>query len=543
VPIELLTKPMTDDNLVSGPEILVVDDRPANLTAIEAALGDFGGRVARATSGREALRHLSSGDVAVILLDVRMPELDGFETAKLIRSRPRSQHVPIIFVTAYGRADEDMLRGYALGAVDFLFKPIVPEILRAKVGVFVELQRRAAELRRQAELLREMERRDMERRLVVERQQWESEALRGENKGKDEFMAILAHELRNPLAPIVTGLELIREYGIEHEGLTRVRDSMERQVSHLRRLVDDLLDVSRISVGKISLKKERVAVGELVRQAVESVQRLIEGNRHELTLDASDSEVEVEVDPVRIVQVVSNLLTNAARYTDPGGSIRVSCARQAGDAVVRVADNGRGIAPEFMDRIFDTFVQGEGDGGGLGLGLTLVRKLVELHGGKVRAFSKGLRQGSEFIVTLPLASQAPGSRRKSAYDEPQATSSESLRIVLLDDATDARTSLQMLLEAWGYEVVSAADGNRGLEVILEQRPDVALIDIAMPGMDGYDVARRVREVLPRSVTKLIALTGFGTTEDLETASEAGFDAHLTKPASSEALRNALRSDR
>ncbi len=530
------------------PDILVVDDDPGNLAAIEAALGDLGRNLVKAASGAEALRHLLAKDFALILLDVNMPGMDGFETARVIRERPRSRHVPIIFVTAYNREDTELiLRGYSLGAVDFLFKPIVAEVLRAKAAVFVELQNRAAALQRQAEVLRAMERREHERRLDEERQVWESQALREENQRKDEFLAVLAHELRNPLSPLVTGLELIKAYNIQHDGLDRVRKSMERQVRHLIRLVDDLLDVSRISRGKINLRLEPIELGRVLHQALESVEPLVAERQHELVVELCDDDLVLYADQVRLTQVVANLLHNAARYTEPNGRIEVSCGRDGGQAVLRVADNGRGIAPQMLDRIFDIFVQEREGGGGLGLGLTLVHRLVQLHGGAVRAYSEGVDHGSEFIVRLPLmearaGASAPPPAVREDEENGDATARRPLRIVVVDDQDDVRESMQALLEGWGHRVQSAADGKSAIELIVSTRPEVAIVDIGMPGLDGYAVARRVRAELAGQSPRLVALTGYGREEDREKARRAGFDSHLTKPASPKELRRALRSD-
>jgi len=531
------------------PDILVVDDDPGNLAAIEVALGELGRNLVKARSGEEALRHLLEQDFALILLDVNMPGMDGFETARVIRERPRSRHVPIIFVTAYNREDTDLiLRGYSLGAVDFLFKPIVPEVLRAKAAVFVELQIRTAEVQRQAEMLREMERRELERRMVEERQAWEAQALREENQRKDEFLAVLAHELRNPLSPLVTGLELIKCYGIEHDGLDRVRESMERQVRHLIRLVDDLLDVSRISRGKITLRLEPVELGRVLHQALESAEPLLAERHHQLVVEQCDDELVLNGDQVRLTQVVANLIHNAARYTDPGGRIEVSCGRDAKHAVLRVADNGRGIAPQMIDRIFDIFVQEREGGGGLGLGLTLVHRLVQLHGGTVRAYSEGTGRGSEFVVRLPLLGErelaqvvttAPSQAEEVNGDTRPA---RPLRIVVIEDQDDVRDAMQALLEGWGHRVEAAADGRSGIDLILKSRPELALVDIGMPGLDGYAVARRVRAELGPQSPRLVAVTGFGREEDREKAKRAGFDTHLTKPAGPRELRRVLRSD-
>jgi two-component system, sensor histidine kinase len=539
------------DATPDGPDILVVDDDPRNLAAIEVALGDLAHHLVKAESGPDALRRLLEKDFALILLDVQMPGMDGFETARIIRQRKRSRHTPIIFVTAYSRDDTDILRGYSLGAVDFLFKPIVPEVLRAKASVFVELQQRTAEVRRQAERLRQLERQELERELAAERQTWEADLLRQESRRKDHFLAVLAHELRNPLAPIVTGLELVRQYGIEHEGLERVRESMGRQVRHLMHLVDDLLDVARISQGKVGLRKEAVELGEVVSQAVETVRGLLDERRHELEIAAPDRPLSLAADSVRLTQVVANLLNNAARHTDPGGRIRVSWTCDGGEAVLRVADNGHGIAPEVRDRIFEMFYQEQEGGMGLGLGLTLVDQLVTLHGGTVRAYSAGRGKGSEFVVRLPVEEPLPhpGSEpagAETARDESQGAADEpsahhhALTVVVVDDERDIRQALSDLLASWGHEVRVAEDGRTGVDLILELRPDVALVDLAMPGLDGFSVARQVREELGSGAPRLVAVTGFGREEDRRRTHHAGFDDHLVKPATPVDLRRVLR---
>jgi signal transduction histidine kinase len=540
---ELSKREGVGDQAAAPADILVVDDDPANLVAIEVALGSLNFNLVKARSGAEALRFLLERDFALILLDVAMPGMDGFETARIIRARERTRHVPIIFVTAFNRDDADILTGYSLGAVDFLFKPIVAEVLRAKASVFVELQQRTAEVRRQGEQLAELERRDLERRLEEERQSWEAAALREENRRKDEFLAVLAHELRNPLSPMVTGLELIKCYNLEHAGVERVRASMERQVHHLIRLVDDLLDVSRISRGKITLRREPLDLGPVLAQAVESTRPLFDERKHELTVEMCPEPLPVIGDPVRLTQVVANLLNNAGRYTDKGGKVRLSCGVDGDDAVIRVSDNGRGIPPEMLERIFDMFVQEkDGGAGGLGLGLTLVQSLVALHGGRVRAFSEGSGRGADFVVRLPIARVDLAAVTPPTEDDDLVDDGEPLRIVLVEDQEDVRDAMAALLAGWGHRVDSAPDGETGIKAILDKRPDVALIDIAMPGLDGYSVARHIRARLAAAAPRLIALTGFGREEDRERALSAGFDFHLTKPAVPRDLRRALRSN-
>jgi signal transduction histidine kinase len=565
-------------------DILVVDDNQSNLVAIEVALANLASRLVKASSGEEALRYLLHEDFAVILLDVQMPSMDGFETARLIRARQRTRHVPIIFVTGFDQQDEDVLEGYGLGAVDFLFKPIVPEVLRAKVGVFVELKRRSDEIARQAELLRQHERLELQRRLEEERQRWESDLLRRQmeeqrrlaaevarvneqlkqaDRRKDEFIAMLAHELRNPLAPIVIGIELMESYGLEDALLKRTHETMKRQVEQLTRLVDDLLDISRITSGKIELRKESVSLSAIVEQAVDVARPALEAQRHRFSIEMPDQPIRLVADTVRLVQVVANLLNNAVRYTEAGGEIRLACTRRGGEVLIRVSDNGRGIEPELLERIFDMFVQKREGGPGLGLGLTLVRRLVEMHGGTVVARSEGVGKGAEFEVRLPLGDAAVIEAPEASPDqaaEPSASQAtgqtagqtagkatgqpagKSLRIVIIDDNEDIRDMAGAILQHLGHEVQVAANGADGVDLVLRDRPDVVLVDIGMPGMDGYQVARTVRSTLPNGTPRLIAMTGFGQAQDRQRALEAGFNAHLVKPTTQERLIRVLHHD-
>jgi signal transduction histidine kinase len=563
-------------------DILVVDDSPGNLVAIEAALGDFGSRVVSASSGAEALRFLLRQDFALILLDVQMPTMDGFQTARLIRERSRSRHTPIIFITAYQRNDDDILKAYELGAVDFMFKPIVASVLRAKARVFVDLQRRTAEVARQAELIREHGRREHEREMAEERRRWEEEALRRRveeerraaaemarkaeelarmvaeleraereltrmntqlaeaDRRKDEFLAVLAHELRNPLAAIVTSLELLR-LQVAQDGdpvLRRARDAMDRQVRHLRRLIDDLLDVSRINSGKITLDRRVVEMSDVVREALNISEPLIQERSHRLNVALSEEPLILDADSVRLTQVLANLLNNAARYTSNGGNISLACERDGDDVLLRVADDGQGIPPDVIDRIFDMFVQQRSGGGGLGIGLTLVKRLVEMHGGTVTARSQGSGKGSEFAVRLPLV-QTAGDR--ISLERPSQTQLQPnvLRIVLVEDNPDIRNTLNDLLCAWGHVVFEADNGRRGVELIVRERPDVAIVDIGLPELDGYGVAEQVRRVLPEHSIRLVAMTGYGQDKDRQRALASGFDAHLVKPATGDELRRAL----
>lgn len=534
-------------------EILVVDDNPANLVAIESALGELGARVVRANSGAEALRLLLERDFALVLLDVKMPTLDGFETARLIRARKRSSHTPIIFVTAYGRDDSEVLAAYALGAVDFLFKPIVPEVLCAKASVFVELQSRTAEVERQAEQIREHERREHERALAEERSRWEANAmlrqmeqLAESDRRKDRFLALLSHELRNPIVPIMAGLELLRDrFSSEpsqvDDSMRRTRDVLDKQVHHLARLVDDLLDISRISSGKIELRKAPVPLREVVEQAVATSQPIITSHRHQLQVDLPEEPLWILGDGVRLVQVLSNLLNNAARYTPDGGQIQVRGRRHDARVEVSVIDNGRGIGTEFLSRVFEAFSQEEQrTGAGLGLGLSVVRQLVTMHEGEVMAHSDGPGRGSEFTLRLPLMAAPPAQANSNgAPANSQQNGERALSIVLIDDNEDIRELMAALLRRWGHTVEVAPDGEAGCELTLRSHPDIAFVDIGLPGMDGYGVAAQLRERLSRDRLRLVAMTGFGQESDKRRALAAGFDLHIVKPATIEVLKKAL----
>jgi signal transduction histidine kinase len=564
-------------------EILAVDDSLANLLAIEAALGEFGAHVVKTQSGADALRRLLTQDFALILLDVQMPIMDGFQTARMIRERQRNRETPIIFVTAHHREHADVLRAYELGAVDFLFKPIVPEILRAKASVLLALQRRTAEVAIQARLLREQEHQMHQRRLAEARRDWEDEMLRRQveeerraatetarraeelartvaalekvereltrtnqdlaeaDRRKDEFLAVLAHELRNPLAPLSAGLEILKLElvpGSVSERVVSTRSSMERQVRHLRRLVDELLDTSRIESGKVTLDIEVIDLREVVSQALGICRAEIDEREQRLTVNLPSEPVWVKGDPVRLTQVLANL------YTDLEGHITLDCSVDGERAVVSVTDDGQGISPEVIARIFDIFVQERTGAGGLGIGLTLVKQLVELHRGEVTAESEGLGRGSRFEVKLPLA---PAAERSTLPEEAEPareerTSERNLRVVVVDDSEDIRETMCELLSLWGHEVKTAGDGRAGLDLILEQTPDVAVVDIGLPELDGLEVARAVRASPRGQEVRLVAMTGFGQKQDRIRVVQAGFDTHLVKPARVEDLQAALMGD-
>jgi signal transduction histidine kinase/DNA-binding response OmpR family regulator len=895
-------------------DVLLVDDQPNNLIALEAILGDLGLNLVRARSGEEALMRVLDADFAVILMDVQMPGMDGFEAATLIRERDRSRHTPIIFLTAFQSTEIEVSRGYKLGAVDFLSKPVVPTMLRSKVGVFVALFRMTEQVRLQAAQLHEGQRREHESELAEEKRRWEMDRIRAEaarekeaaealmkkaeelsraaaeraraeeqvrlraaqqaivadlgqkalagldlpslldeavdqatrnlgvehgfvmqldpdggalvvrvglggeaaggritvgagtdslagftllsrepvvvpdfatetrfavsplvrelgvhsgvsvviqgeghpfgtlvvlgdrprgfsrddvhflqavanvlaatiqrksdeqalaatrdelasqladmtrlhalgarlanslelpkvleevlaavtglqgtergvlmlqdhgrdamvtaasvgftdeqldapegtvvpvpagetimavisgslvvqdarpdpvfaphlaaarlagchsvcstpllttggvligtiatyfarphqpteretrlvelyarqaaefidnarlyreireaDRHKDEFLAMLAHELRNPLAPLTNALHLLRPGELDGAEAGQVREIAERQVRHLTRLVDDLLDVSRISSGKIQLRKGPVDLGEAVARAVDSSRPLIEALRHDLSVAVAPEPILLVADSARLEQILSNLLNNAAKYTEPGGRIELEAGRDGDDAFLRVRDSGIGIAPELLPRVFDLFTQAERSldrsQGGLGIGLTLVRRLVELHDGSVSVSSAGVGRGSEFVVRLPLGKVAKGDHGGAGHARPPVDATPK-RVLVVDDNEDGARLLSRMLRSCGHHLSLAHDGPTALEVALADPPDVVLLDIGLPGMDGYEVARRLRERDGPTPILLVALTGYGQEDDLRRSQEAGFDHHLVKP--------------
>jgi PAS domain S-box-containing protein len=375
----------------------------------------------------------------------------------------------------------------------------------------------------------------------VTEQRRAEEALKEADRRKDEFLAMLAHELRNPLAPIRNALHIMKMPGVDAATVERSREMMGRQVQQLVRLVDDLLDVSRVTRGKIELRKENVELASVVARAVETAQPLIEAQGHELTICLLSESLPLRADPVRLAQVISNLLANAAKYTEAHGRIGLTAQREGDAAVLRVRDNGIGIAPDMLSRIFELFVQAEHattrSQGGLGIGLTLVKSLVERHHGTVEAHSPGLGQGSEFVVRLPLTTLKHEEPSESENGEPpqRAASPSGQRLLVVDDNKDAADSLAMLLRLRGHEVRVAYDGSAALQLVKGYRPDLVFLDIGMPDVDGWEVARRLRRQPGLENVRLAALTGYGQEEDRRLSREAGIDHHLVKPVDPEAL--------
>jgi signal transduction histidine kinase len=502
--------------------ILIVDDLPEKLIVYRTILEELNQNLVFASSGEEALKLLLNNDFAVILLDVNMPGMDGFETASLIRRRRKSARTPIIFLTAFVD-DVHAAQGYATGAVDYLLTPVMPEILKAKVRVFIEL----SQMRHQAAMQAE----EKARRHIAE----ESE------RRKDAFLGMLAHELRNPLGPIRNAINLLQQMGPDTPRLVQLRDIIDRQVTHMTRLVDDLLDSTRLARGKILLRKERCDLVRIVRQTVDDYRNIFEQGKLKLEVDLPQNALWVQGDPTRLVQMVGNLLHNAHKFTVGGGTISVKVWHDTRhrSAAVSISDTGIGIDAQMLPHVFDVFQQAEQGldrtRGGLGLGLSLVRGLADLHSGEVTAESEGLGKGARFTIRLPVEEAAE--QPEEIAEEPDAPTRK--RILIIEDNLDAAETTKMLLEQEGHDVRTAYTGADGLEAAREFMPQVILCDIGLPGVDGYQVARTMRKDQGFGTPFIVALTGYGRDQDRRQAQEAGFDMHLTKPIDMNTLREAL----
>jgi signal transduction histidine kinase len=508
---------------VSNVHFLLVDDLEENLLSLSALLRRDGLVLLQARSGDEALELLLRHDVALALVDVQMPGLNGFELAELMRGNERTSRVPIIFVTAGNADSQRRFRGYEAGAVDFIQKPIEPDILRSKAEVFFELYRQRQHMALQRDELKA-----------------NAEALQEADRHKDEFLATLGHELRNPLAPLRHGLDILRRRAASTDDAD-ILAMMDRQMVQLVRLIDDLLDVSRVSQGKIELRRERVTVAEIIRLALESSRPLLDSAGHSLELNMPDAPIWLDADLTRASQIIGNLLNNAAKYTPHGGSISVSAQTEGDAAVIVVADNGVGIPKDMLCQVFELFAQVDAHleraRGGLGIGLALVKQLVAMHGGTIEAASAGLGQGAAFTVRLPLAA-APA--RPQAPAPVHADAATRLKVLVVDDSAEISQTLGWMLEEIGHDFVVAHDGQSALAAAREFLPDAILLDIGLKGMDGYAVCQAFRaEPLFRSVP-IIAHSGWGQSRDKTQAAQAGFSDYLVKPVSLADLEKTLR---
>ena len=513
--------------------ILIVDDLPEKLLVFETILGNLGENLVMVRSGSEALAEVLQREFAVILLDVNMPDIDGLETAEYIRRYKKSAHTPIIFITAY--ADEmQTAKGYSLGAVDYILSPIQPDILRSKVRVFVELHK----LQQQSRIM-------AEERLALERAESARKTAEEANRLKDEFIAMLSHELRNPLAPIRTANDVIRRLAAPEPKIALATDMIERQVTHLVRLVDELLDMARIGRGRITLTREHLDLGKIVTHGFEPVRPMIASRQQTLTIKLPPAPVWISGDAFRLSQVITNLANNACKYTPEGGHIEVEASAHQGEAVIVVRDTGVGIEPQLLPRIFELFVQGERSldrsEGGMGIGLALAQQLVQLHQGRIEAHSEGSGKGAVFTVWLPcinpVALGAPAPVAASAHAHAHR------RVLIVDDNADAAESIALLLQLSGHETRVVTESARVIPACAEFEPQVVILDIGLPVIDGYQLARELRRRYGKPDLTLIAITGYGQVQDHERSRDAGFDHHFVKPVSPDKLEAVIRGAR
>lgn len=653
---------LRDPNL-SGSEthpapILIVDDRPANLLSLHSILEPLGQQIVHAESGDEALRQMLSHDFAVILMDVKMPGLDGIRTAELIRQRPRSAHLPIIFLTAVPMEAAEIIKAYEEGAVDFLLKPFEPAVLRSKVRVFVDLYIKEEMIRRQAALLMQRDREAFERRSEMrfhslldsmpiavlalrptgtvyywnkavldwvrniplnnpldlspleivspedrERvaaawsealaqgqpletqfrvrresdgvQRWylcrivplrdEDDAIsswictatdinrhheareeaESANRMKDEFLATVSHELRNPLNAILGWTHLLRSANLDPQKSSRALEIIERNARSQAALIDDILDIARITHGQLHLNLGVVDVAQVTEAAISAIRPLADAKDIALETRFKAGELlRVTGDAERLQQVVWNLLSNAIKFTPRGGHVRVELRRDTSEVELTVSDDGIGIRADFLPAIFDRFRQAEVGSkrihAGVGLGLSIARELVELHKGTIAAHSQGEGKGSTLTVRLALQSGCDGAAL-GLRNQPPNVSLAGIKVLLVDDEADAREMAIELLSDYGADALGASSAQEALAVIRTWKPDVMISDIGMPTEDGYDLIRKIRSLAPEDGGRIPAgaLTGWSASQEAERAIAAGFQVHITKPVDSERLVAAI----
>lgn len=565
--------------------ILLVDDEARNLDVLETILGRADYRLVRAQTAEEALMALLGGEFAAIVLDIQMPGTSGIELAQLIKQRKRNRDVPILFLTAYSVEERDVLRGYDVGAVDYLTKPVNPDILRSKIAVFVDLFRKTralaaanralenevAERQKVEEALRqaneELEARVRERTLDLTRTMESERAARSEaeraSRLKDEFLAIVSHELRTPLNAILGWGHILTEGRADRpEVLTQGLETIVRNARAQAHLIEDLLDMSRIVSGKVRLNLQAVALAEIVSAAVGTVTPTARSKGVEIECATGSASLAplappaliVRGDPERLQQVVLNLLTNAVKFTPEGGKVRASVRTDGSWAEVVVLDTGQGIPPRFLPYVFDPFVQAESSTtrrhGGLGLGLAVVSHLVALHGGTVRAESLGEGLGSTFLVRIPLLGGVQAERGAAtdaaslASSAPQAEAPADLqgvRLLLVEDEPDTRHAVARFLQNYGASVVSVGSAEEALEQLWSEVFDILVSDIGMPGMDGYDLIRALRAHELGSGRRLpaVAVTAFTREEDRRRVLQEGYSEHVAKPVNTTRLLSVL----
>ncbi len=503
-----------------GVMILNVNDNDASRYLVSRVLERAGFCVVEAADGQTALEKVHTCKPRLVVLDVKLPDIDGLTVCTRIKADPQTRGVKVLHTSAVFVATEYKVQSLECGADGYLSHPFEPEELIATVRSLLRLTEAEQALRDHAE------------------------ELKSANRRTNEFLAMLAHELRNPLAAIVTSLPLLERRAAVDTVEKTARELIRRQTSHLRRLVDDLLDAARVTQGKIELHWEVLDLLDLVRRVAANVQQTkMHPRRQALRVALPSGRMVVRGDPMRLEQVLTNLLDNSSKYSDSGSVIDFSVAlgrsRSGGhEARILLGDRGIGMAPETIPTIFDLFSQADvplaRSRGGLGIGLTLVRTLVELHGGSVRAHSEGIGKGSEFEIVLPLLAEDAHVAQSSGPPKAEAPAA-ARRVLIVEDNPDAQEALTCLLKLWGHEVRVADDGSAGIEAAISWRPEVALIDLGLPSVDGYEVARQVRTALGLASPLLIALTGYGAPEQRSQALAAGFDLHIVKPVEPERL--------
>jgi signal transduction histidine kinase len=510
-------------------------------------LSPHGFRLVSAGSGREALRELLRDDFALVILDVRMPELDGFETAALMRKRERNATTPIIFLTALHIDPEQAALGYAAGAVDYICKPFDSDFLLAKVQVFADLYLCNERLKHQAELLAAKDRELLESRSIAEAHRHAAEAA----SVKNAFLASISHELRTPLHSLIGWIQMLRSGFLSDEKRETALAIVERNARQQAKLVDDLIEVAHLVTGTLSLDLENVDLAALVSSEVEATRSAFPGRPVRLQQDAAA--LIVRGDTARLRQTVRHLLTNALKFSEPDGRVDVSISRAARRAIVTVRDNGEGIAPEFLPHIFEPFRSEEAlekSRRGLAIGLALAKNVALLHGGDLSVHSDGKRVGSTFTLELPRATEdarpavAPIAHALARGSHPAGGRASSLlgtRILVVEDEPDARELLCTLLEGEGVLVASAASAEEAMQRFDETRPDILLSDIGLPGEDGCSLMRRVRALGPERGGNLpaVVITAYSSSEDVRRVLKAGFDQHLSKPADPEEVLQVL----
>ena len=499
--------------------ILVVDDRADKLLAYEVMLAELNQNIVCVGSGKEALRRLLQEDFAAILLDVNMPGMDGFETAALIRQRQRCETTPIIFVSAINDTVNHISRGYSLGAVDYILTPVVPDILRAKIAVFVDLFKKTEQIKRQAE-----ERENLVReQAIAEHARAEAERA---SAAKDRFLAMLSHELRTPLTPVLASVSTLEHENNVPESMRESLQLIRRNVELEARLIDDLLDLTRISKGKVQLSFEMVDAHTLLRNALEICQSEIEQKQLELRTEFVANKVYLQADPARLQQIFWNLIKNAVKFTPNGGRLRIGTTNDGeGQFRVEVEDSGCGIDSELLPRVFHAFEQGRRtELGGLGLGLAISKALVEAHHGSINVESQGRDLGAKFTTLFPTCER--DAVPESTHAPRSTLKRRSVRLLLVEDHEDTNRSLTRMLRRRGYEVHPANDVRSALDIAASKPFDVLVSDIGLPDGSGIDLLKALRA---KGEVFGIALSGYGMEEDIRRSRDVGFSHHLIKP--------------